>query len=171
MQCGHGPAFRSEGAGCRSLKAEDLLPGGDWPAPQLSSDQAPDWPVLASVEYWARPGLEDKLMTALQDTRFNRRRTGATSWRAWSDSTNQARVLEQFVVASWDDHLRQHERVTKRDQQRLDRLREMTDPAHAVAVTHWLAISGLDLVTGGLRPMRFSPGANRSGLHRENEKG
>jgi hypothetical protein len=24
-------------------------------------------------------------------------------------------VLEEFVVASWDDHLRQHERVTKRE--------------------------------------------------------
>ena len=80
-------------------------------------------------------------MTALQDTRFSRRRTGATSWRAWSDAANRARVLEQFVVASWDEHLRQHERVTKRDQHRLDRLREMTDPAHPVTVTHWLAHS------------------------------
>jgi MFS family permease len=123
------------------LPPEDLLPGGDWPAPQLASDQAPDGPVLVSVEYWARPGLVDELMTALQDTRFSRRRTGATSWRAWSDAANRARVLEQFVVASWDEHLRQHERVTKRDQKRLDRLREMTDPAHPVTVTHWLANS------------------------------
>ncbi len=123
------------------LPPEDLLPGGDWPAPHLASDQAPGGPVLVSVEYWARPGLEDELMTALQDTRFSRRRTGATSWRAWSDAANRARVLEQFVVASWDEHLRQHERVTKRDQHRLDRLREMTDPAHPVTVTHWLAHS------------------------------
>ncbi len=38
--------------------------------------------------------------------------------------------------------LGQHERVTKRDQQRLDRLRDMTDPAPSVVVTYWLAISG-----------------------------
>jgi hypothetical protein len=34
-----------------------------------------------------------------------------------------------------------HERVTKRDQGRLDRIRELTDPAHPVTVTHWLAVT------------------------------
>jgi predicted MFS family arabinose efflux permease len=122
------------------LPAQDLLPAGDWPAPQLVSDEPPDGLVLVSVEYFARPGLEDELMTALQRTRFSRRRTGATSWRAWRDAANQNRILEQFVVASWDEHLRQHERLTKRDQSRLDRIREMTDPANPVTVTHWLAV-------------------------------
>jgi Transmembrane secretion effector len=42
------------------------------------------------------------------------------------------------VVASWTAHLRQHERVTKRDQARLDRLAAMTDPDHPPGVTHWL---------------------------------
>jgi Transmembrane secretion effector len=94
--------------------------------------------VLVSVEYQARPGQEDELMTALKRTRFSRRRTGATSWRAWRDASDASRILEQFVVASWDEHLRQHERVTKRDQDRLDRVRQLTDPAHPVTVTHWL---------------------------------
>lgn len=125
----------------RPIPPEDLLPAGDWPAPHLSRDQTPDGPVLVSVEYWAQPGLEDQLMTALQRTRFSRRRTGATSWRAWRDASDPSRILEQFVVASWDEHLRQHDRVTRRDQDRLDRIRELTDPAHPVAVTHWLAVT------------------------------
>jgi MFS family permease len=125
----------------RPIPPEDLLPAGDWPAPHLAEDQTPDGPVLVSVEYWAQPGLEEQLMTALQRTRFSRRRTGATSWRAWQDASDPSRILEQFVVASWDEHLRQHERVTKRDQGRLDRIRELTDPAHPVTVTHWLAVT------------------------------
>ena len=125
----------------RPIPPEDLLPAGDWPAPHLSQDQTPGGPVLVSVEYWAQPGLEDQLMTALQRTRFSRRRTGATSWRAWQDASDPSRILEQFVVASWTEHLRQHERVTKRDQGRLDRIRKLTDPAHPVAVTHWLAVT------------------------------
>jgi Transmembrane secretion effector len=123
------------------LPPEELLPAGDWPVPHLAQDQTPDGPVLVSVEYWAQPGVEDQLMTALQRTRFSRRRTGATSWRAWQDASDSSRILEQFVVASWDDHLRQHERVTRRDQDRLDRIRELTDPAHPVTVTHWLAVN------------------------------
>ena len=117
-----------------------LLPAAEWPVPRLAPDQAPGGPVLVSVEYWARPGQEDQLMTALQRTRYSRRRTGATMWRAWRDAADTSRILEQFVVASWDEHLRQHERVTKRDQDRLDRVRELTDPAHPVTVTHWLAV-------------------------------
>jgi MFS family permease len=125
----------------RPIPPDELLPAGDWPAPHLATDEAPEGPVLVSVEYRARPGQEDQLMTALQRTRFSRRRTGATMWRAWHDSDDPARILEQFVVASWDEHLRQHERVTKRDQERLDRVRELTDPARPVTVTHWLAVS------------------------------
>jgi MFS family permease len=125
----------------RPIPPDDLLPAGDWPAPHLTPDQAPEGPVLVSVEYWARPGLADHLMTELEQTRFSRRRTGATSWRAWRDADAPSRILEQFVVASWDEHLRQHDRVTRRDQDRLDRIREMTDPARPVTVTHWLAVS------------------------------
>jgi MFS family permease len=124
----------------RPIPPAELLPAGDWPAPHLTSDQPPDGPVLVSIEYWARPGLEGELMTALEHTRYSRRRTGATSWRAWQDSDDPSRILEQFVVASWDEHLRQHERVTQRDQGRLDRVRQLTDPAHPVTVTHWLAV-------------------------------
>ena len=125
----------------RSIPPETLLPAGDWPAPVLAPDQTPEGPVLVGIQYRARPGLEDQLMTALQQTKDSRRRTGAISWRAWHDASDPGRVLEEFVVASWDDHLRQHERVTKREQAHLERVRELTDPDHPVTVTHWLAVS------------------------------
>ncbi len=131
----------------QSIPPQDLLPAGDWPSPQLAADQAPDGPVLVSVEYWAQPGFEDELMTALEETRYSRRRTGATEWRAWRDASNTSRILEQFVVASWDEHLLQHQRVTKRDQDRLDRVRQMTDPARPVTITHWLAATPRKAVT------------------------
>jgi Transmembrane secretion effector len=88
--------------------------------------------AAAALGALARPSLEDQLMTELQRARLSRRRTGATSWRAWQDADAATRILEQFVVASWDEHLRQHERVTKRDQDRLNQIRDMTDPARPV---------------------------------------
>jgi hypothetical protein len=93
---------------------------------------------MVSVEYHPRDGCSDALLAALQATRFSRRRTGAIDWRVWQDADEPSRVIEQFVVASWSEHLRQHERVTERDQGRLDAIRAMTDPGHPTTVTHWI---------------------------------
>ena len=136
----------------RSIPPETLLPAGDWPAPVLAPEQTPEGPVLVGIQYRARPGLEDQLMTALQKTKDSRRRTGAISWRAWHDASDPGRVLEEFVVASWDDHLRQHERLTRREQAHLERVRELTDPDHPVVVTHWLAVSSRKVPRSPAKP-------------------
>jgi MFS family permease len=128
----------------RPIPPAELLPVGDWPAPQLAPGQPPSGPVLVSLLYQAPPGGGDELLAALLRLKYARRRTGATSWRAWRDAADPSRILEQFVVASWDEHVRQHERVTRRDQERLDRVRHLADPAQPVTATHWLAVSPRD---------------------------
>jgi predicted MFS family arabinose efflux permease len=110
----------------RSLKPEELVQAGDWPEPQLTGDGA-------------APGRQAELLAALEDARFSRRRTGASSWRLWRESADENRILEQFIVASWDEHLRQRERVTKRDQERYASIQALTDPNRPAAVTHWLS--------------------------------
>jgi MFS family permease len=124
----------------RPIPPDSLLPAGDLPAPQLATGETPEGPVQVTIVYWAQAGHEDELMACLRRIKDGRRRTGATYWRAWHDASDPARMLEQFVVASWDEHLRQHERIAKRDQANLDRLRTLTDPARPPAVTHWLAV-------------------------------
>jgi MFS family permease len=148
----------------QSIPPRDLLPAGDWPAPALVTSDSPadspvdsgsvdggsadsgsaatgnlpSGPVMVSVEYWPLDGRRDELLAALHDARFSRRRTGAVSWRVWQDATDPGRIVEQFVVASWQEHLRQHERVTGRDAGRLTKIRAMTDPGHPTTVTHWV---------------------------------
>jgi predicted MFS family arabinose efflux permease len=121
----------------QSISPLELQPAGDWPQPLLAADEPPGGPVMVTVEYRANEGFEDDLVAALEDARFSRRRTGASHWRVWQDAADPGRVVEQFVVASWSEHLRQHERVTVRDQERLDKIRSMTDPDHPTTVTHW----------------------------------
>ena len=123
----------------RSISAHDLLPAGDWPDPQLVGASGGDGPVQVTIEYWPAPGRERDLVEALYNGRHARRRTGAISWRVWRDAADPGHVLEQFVVGSWDEHLRQHDRASLRDQQRLEAVRAMTDPQRTTAVTHWLA--------------------------------
>ena len=122
-----------------AIRPEDLLPAGDWPDPHLVGTSVPGAPVLVTIEYWPRLGLEQQLVDALYAGRYARRRTGAVSWRAWRDAADPGHVLEQFVVGSWDEHLRQHERVSLRDQRRLDEIKAMTDPSRPATVTHWMA--------------------------------
>ena len=123
----------------KAISPHDLLPAGDWPAPHLVDATATDGPVQVTREYRPRPGRERDLVDALYAGRHARRRTGAISWRVWRDAANPGHVLEQFVVGSWEQHLRQHERVSIRDQQRLDEIKAMTDPSQPTTVTHWLA--------------------------------
>lgn len=134
------------------IPPEELLPSGDWPRPPLAGTDAPGGPVLVTVEYYAVAGHEDDLISALEETKFSRRRSGASSWRLWRDSAEPSHILEQFVVGSWQEHLRQHERVTKRDQARLDHARSMTDPARPTTVTHWLPPPVQSEITPGAQP-------------------
>jgi hypothetical protein len=123
----------------KAISPPDLLPAGDWPDPRLVDAPGPSGPVLVTLEYRPKPGLELKLVEALHAGRYARRRTGAVSWRVWRDTADPGHILEQFVVGSWDEHLRQHERVSRRDQQRLEEIEAMTDPNRPTTITHWLA--------------------------------
>ena len=123
----------------RAISPQDLLPAGDWPDPHLVGAEATDGPMQVTVEYRPRPGRERDLVDALYAGRRARRRTGAVSWSVWRDAADPGRVLEQFVVGSWAEHLRQHERVSRHDQQRIEEIWNMTDPSQPTTVTHWLA--------------------------------
>lgn len=123
----------------QAISPQDLLAAGDWPDPHLVSEATPRGPVLVTVEYRPRPGQEQAVVERLHAGRYARRRTGAVSWRVWVDAADPGRVLEQFVVASWDEHIRQHERVSRRDAQRLTDIDDLTEPSRPPVVTHWLA--------------------------------
>jgi len=73
----------------------------------------------------------------------NRVRLGRTGVTLWRLAGRQRPEPDTGAVRRCvpDEHLRQHERVTRRDQGRLDRIREMTDPARPVTVIHWLTVS------------------------------
>jgi hypothetical protein len=47
--------------------------------------------------------------------RLVRRRDGAFHWGLFVDATDPSRYVEEFLVESWIEHLRQHERMTVAD--------------------------------------------------------
>jgi hypothetical protein len=112
----------------RRFAPEELLPAGGDPAPHvLNAADATAGPVQVRIERHAAPGRETELVEAVAALEKLRRRTGAVAWFLWRDAEDPARVVEEFLVTSWEDHQRQHERFTVRDRTRLDAVLACTD--------------------------------------------
>ena len=117
----------------------DLTPSMHWPAPIVSGEVAQDrGPVLVTVEYRIDPATRAPFLAALDRLGEERRRDGAYRWGVFEDAADPARFVETFLVASWLEHLRQHERVTNADralQREVQRFNLEGEPK----VTHMIA--------------------------------
>lgn len=89
-----------------------------WPVePALRLVPAPDrGPVLVLVEYRVPPEHHDQFRERMHEVGRARRRTGAEQWGLFQDGVDPDVFVETFVVATWQEHLRQHgERSTVAD--------------------------------------------------------
>jgi hypothetical protein len=104
--------------------ALDLNPSMHWPAPLVDSEPGLDsGPVLVTIEYRIDPARLQEFALAMQAMRRIRRRDGAISWGMYEDAAIPGAVVESFVVESWLEHLRQHDRATKADREHQDAAR------------------------------------------------
>ena len=105
----------------------DLSPWNHWRMPIVVRDAAADLhggPVLVTVEYTIIPERDADFIAAIHQYGRIRRRDGAYRWGIFRDTEVTDRYLEIFLVNSWAEHLRQHERQTQADrevEQRLSR--------------------------------------------------
>jgi hypothetical protein len=92
-----------------------VVPAAD---PQVAFHPEPTaGPVLVTIPYRV-PGTEvDSFKEDMRRVERWRRRTGAYRWGIFRDLAEPERFLETFVVESWAEHLRQHQRKTAADQQ------------------------------------------------------
>jgi hypothetical protein len=127
----------------RDTEGLDLSPTRHWPAPALSANVDPDeGPVLVSAEYSVDPEKREAFETAMADLRRRRRRSGAYYWELFVDSADPDRYIEIFMVDSWAEHLRQHERVTEMDRAAEARVHACLRGDGRPRVQHFLAARG-----------------------------
>ena len=97
----------------------DLTSWNHWrlPATESGTVAADDnlGPVLVTVEYDVAPDVAAEFVKAVRQHARIRRRDGAQRWDIFRDMENAHRYVETFIVASWAEHLRQHERLTRAD--------------------------------------------------------
>jgi MFS family permease len=95
-----------------------LDPSMHWPELSVLNPPEPDHgPVLVTVEYRVDPKNSRAFAEAMREVGRARKRDGAIQWGLFRDTTDPWRQLETFVVDSWTDHLRQHERETVADRE------------------------------------------------------
>ena len=117
----------------------DLTPSMHWPAPIVAHEVEQDrGPVLVTVEYRIDPKDREPFLAALEKLAHERRRDGAYAWGVFEDAAEEGRMVETFLVESWLEHLRQHERVTNADRVAQDAVRRFHIEG-APKVTHLIA--------------------------------
>jgi hypothetical protein len=107
----------------------DVSPWNHWRVPAIVKDVAPrleQGPVLVTVEYLVHPQNAKEFMRAIHRYERVRRRDGASRWGIFRDLEHADVYLETFLVSSWAEHLRQHERSTREDRSLEDRLHSYT---------------------------------------------
>jgi hypothetical protein len=113
----------------------DVSPWNHWKMPAIVDDIRPEFdagPVLVTVEYRVNDDRTDEFLQAIHEYGRVRRRDGAVRWGVYRDLEEADRYVETFVVSSWAEHLRQHERVTNADRAVEDRLRTSLTVAPSV---------------------------------------
>jgi MFS family permease len=132
-----GATFRLRLGGLREL---DTRPSGHWPEPILVVERHEEHgPVLVTVEYSIDPASAREFASAMQLMRRIRRRDGALRWGLFEDAATPGRFIETYVVESWAEHLRQHERVTISDRETEQRAFAFHQGSDRPKVTHWIA--------------------------------
>jgi MFS family permease len=98
----------------------DLSPWNHWRMPVVIGKVGADvemGPVLVTVEYAVMPKRAAEFLDAMHEYGRTRRRDGAYRWAIFRDTEVAVRYLEIFLVNSWAEHLRQHERQTQADRE------------------------------------------------------
>jgi MFS family permease len=95
---------------------DDLTPSHHWPAPVLAEGLEPaGGPVMILVEYRIALATQPAFSDAATRLGAIRRRDGAYAWGLMADASEPERITEWFLLGSWEEHLRQHERFAAAD--------------------------------------------------------
>jgi MFS family permease len=98
----------------------DLSPWNHWRMPMVvegvGGDLA-DGPVLVTIDYAVTPERTAEFVEAMHEYGRIRHRDGAYRWGIFRDTEVADHYLEIFLVDSWAEHLRQHERQTQADRE------------------------------------------------------
>jgi MFS family permease len=115
----------------------DLSKWNHWATPKVFEEPNADLgPVLVTVKYVIDPANASRFLEEIYKYQRIRRRDGATRWGIYYDTEARNVYLETFIVDSWAEHERQHDRFTVADREVEDRV--VGYALEAVVVKHYI---------------------------------
>ena len=119
----------------------DLTPAMLWPAApdlDLETGQTADRAARVEIEYRIRPEDRTEFVQALNAWSAQRFRDGAFKWSLVQSVEEPEIWIESFEVASWNEHLSQHERLTVSDSVDQARIKKFDMRVSGPVVRHYL---------------------------------
>ncbi|MCC5841248.1 MAG: MFS transporter [Opitutales bacterium] len=124
------------------VKQLDLAPAEDLPPePDVhfaSGTLSPQARIVVSIQYQIDPADAPAFIAAMRPLGVARRRTGASGWELTERTDTPGLYEERFRVASWEEHLRQHDRITRSDAVLRDAAKAFHKAPTPPRVHHWI---------------------------------
>lgn len=118
----------------------NLAPAQTWTDPENRANvDADEGPVVVMIEYRIDPARLPAFLKAVENLKRVRLRDGALRVGVFTDITQPERQVEFFMVASWGEHLRQHQRFTQDDVAVERMVRQFHLGPNPPMVTHFVA--------------------------------
>ena len=127
----------------------DLVESTHWEDPELTHEipAIDDGPVMVTVQYVIEPEAAKEFMEAMKALEIQRRRDGAFQWYVFRDLADESKFCETFLVDTWGEHMRQHQRVTMNDRAAEQRVDSFHIGAGKPVVNHYIAATGATVAT------------------------
>jgi len=117
--------------------AVDLSTWNHWVKPTMLEEPEPgQGPVLVTIKYVVDPAKAPEFLHQIHKYQRVRRRDGATRWDIFFDTEAPNVYLETFLVDSWAEHQRQHDRFTLADRELEKRVQSFA--LERIEVKHYL---------------------------------
>ena len=94
---------------------------------------------MVTIRYEIDEADTDAFLSAMRELSDERYRDGAHEWGVYQDAADPRAWIEWFFLPSWAEHLRQHERATKHDEDIHGRARNLHRGGAAPEIRHYLA--------------------------------
>ena len=120
----------------------DHTPSRHWKLPQPAFEvKHEQGPVMINITYQVKPESRQEFLLAMEQLGKSRRRDGAWEWGIMENISKPCSFREFYLVHSWLDHLRQHERISNQDAMIQTRIKDYLVADTEPVITHFIKAS------------------------------